>query len=84
MTGGRAEGDRRLAQIAVALEEMGRGSVLAPYALAADAAAAWRDTPADRKRAVIGALWTVTLLPAGRGARRFRPETVDLAPRLPA
>jgi DNA invertase Pin-like site-specific DNA recombinase len=82
MTNGRAQGDARLAVIAGQLAEMGRDSVLAPYALAADAAQAWRDTPADRKRAVIAALWTITLLPSGRGARTFRPETVDLRPRL--
>jgi hypothetical protein len=73
---GRERGDRRLAGIAAQLAGLGREDVLAPLVTAADVPAAYDALPLVLKRAVVGALMTVTLHPSGRGARRFDPGTV--------
>ncbi len=56
----------------------GRVSVLGDLVTAYDVKAVWHDIGLDRRRAVIDALMTVTLLSPGRGARTFRPETVHI------
>jgi site-specific DNA recombinase len=76
MIAGRAEGDRRLTEIATEMEDLGRESVLAPLIAAENTEKAWKDTPTDRRRAVVDALMTVTLHPAGRGARTIAPRSV--------
>lgn len=81
MTGGRAAGEARLAQIGARLAEMGRESALAPFAAGRDVRETWAALLPDRRRAVIAAVWEVTLLPSGRGNRVFRTETVRLMPR---
>lgn len=81
MTGGRAAGEARLAEIRARLGDLGRESALAPFAAGADVRQTWAALLPDRRRAVIAAVWTVTLLPSGRGNRVFRTETVRLEPR---
>lgn len=76
LTGGRARGEERLAQIAAELADLGRESVLAPIVMAEDPASIWEGLTLERKRAVVGALMTVTLYPSGSGARRFDPGKV--------
>lgn len=76
MIGGRKRGERRLAEIEAGLADLGRESVLAPLIAARNVAEAWDALSTDRKRAVIGALMTITLHPSGRGARAFDPDKV--------
>jgi site-specific DNA recombinase len=76
MIGGRQAGNTRLAKIEAELAELGRESVLAPLVAAQNVAAAWQALGDDRRRAVVDALMTVTLHPAGRGARVFDPDKV--------
>jgi hypothetical protein len=60
------------------LADAGRVSVLGDLVAAGNVRAVWDRLDLDRRRAVIDALMTVTLLPPGRGARTFRPETVGI------
>jgi site-specific DNA recombinase len=60
----------------------GRASVLGGLVGADNVQAVWDDISVDRRRNVIDALMVVTLLPAGRGTRTFRPETVLIAPKV--
>jgi site-specific DNA recombinase len=60
------------------LADAGRVSVLGELVAAGDVQAVWDDLDLDQQRAVIAALMVVTLLPPGRGARVFRPETVQV------
>jgi site-specific DNA recombinase len=76
MISGRQKGNVRLTQIEAELAELGRESVLAPLIAAENVEAEWEKMGTDRKRAVVGALMTVTLHPAGRGARVFNPDKV--------
>lgn len=70
----------RLDAVSASLESAASGSVLAEFAASGrDAADWWREVNLERRRAVIDALCTVTLLTVGRGrARVFHPETVPL------
>jgi X-X-X-Leu-X-X-Gly heptad repeat protein len=84
------EGTRQLnAQLTEVRDKIGKlfdGSALAGIADADDAGSAWLEAPLDRKRAVIDALATVTLLkgaqgrPAGwrPGQTYFRPELIKI------
>lgn len=76
LTGGRDEGERRLAEIEAELAMLGRESVLAPLIVAENVAAVWEDLGNDRRRAVVDALMTVTLYPPGPGARQFNRAQV--------
>ncbi len=55
-----------------------RDDVLRPLVEAADVGAMWSTLDTDRKRSVIDTLMTLTILPTGRGARTFKPETVEI------
>ncbi len=46
-------------------------------------AAAWKDLPLDRRRAIVDYLWIVTVLPLGRG-RHAGPESIDIKPKAQA
>lgn len=72
----------RLAEIDSALAAADTGSVLAPFARGR-AAEVWAGLDNAQRRAVIGFLSTVTISPAGRGARVFNPDTVAVEPRTP-
>ena len=76
MISGRAWGDTRLAEIAAELADLGRESVLAPLLAAQNVMEAWAALGTDRKRAVVDALMTVTVHPAGRGSRAFDPDII--------
>ncbi|MQA15519.1 MAG: recombinase family protein [Pseudonocardiaceae bacterium] len=67
-----------LAEVTEALADAGRVSVLGPLVDADDVAQAWDGLGTDRQRAVIATLMTVTLHPPGPGARKFKPETVQI------
>jgi site-specific DNA recombinase len=53
-------------------------SVLAVLANATDPAAVWGRLDIDRRRAIIDQLFVVRIASPGRGARRFKPETVEI------
>src|SRR5207302_11436435 len=73
-------GGVRLAEIETQLAASASTSALAPFAAAGNVRAVWDALDCARKRAVIGALTTVIIHPAGRGARTFDPDTVTVAP----
>jgi hypothetical protein len=60
------------------IAEAGKLSVLAPLVRADDVRRVWDGLDLDRRRAVIAALFTVTLHSPGRGARGFNPDTVRI------
>ena len=76
-------GNARLAEIAAQLAAAAAESALAPFTAGESARKVWARLDNSRRRAVIAALCTVTLHPAGRGARVFDPATVTLAPVTP-
>jgi hypothetical protein len=61
------------------LADAGRVSALGDLVTAGDVQSVWDGLDLDRRRAVIDALMAITLHPPGRGARTFRPETVEVA-----
>jgi site-specific DNA recombinase len=73
---GMAAADRRLAEIDGQLADAGRQDELAPLVAAENVTEAFDGLDLARKRAVIRRLMSVTLRPAGRGAKRFDPESV--------
>ena len=64
-------GNARLAQIGAELAAAAGKGALVPFTRGQAAEAVWADLDLSRRREVIRALATVTLLPAGRGAREF-------------
>jgi site-specific DNA recombinase len=71
--------DRARTRLAVVEQEMatvGGVSVVGDLITADDVEVAWQDLDLDRRRTVIDALVTITLLSPGQGARRFDPQTV--------
>lgn len=82
-----ADLDRQIGEAEASLADTGRASVLGPLVAAEgvdEVRAAWEAMDNDRKRAVIGALMTVRLLPPGRGVRLGRtvPEWEANAERI--
>ena len=70
-------GNARLADITAQLASAAESSALAPFTAGESARAVWDGLDNSRRRAVIDALCTVVVHPAGRGARTFDPETVE-------
>jgi site-specific DNA recombinase len=68
----------RLAVVEQELASAGGVSVVSELVTADDVQAVWDRLDLDRRRAVIDTLMTVTFHSPGRGARHFRPETVDI------
>lgn len=68
----------RIAELEDQLADDGRADLLRPLLDAEDIEATWfgPEYDDDRRRAVVGVLMEVVLLPPGRGTRTFRPETV--------
>lgn len=67
----------KLQQVDAQITEASRQSAIQPLVTSDDVTAAWNGLDVDRKRAVISELFEVVeLLPVGRGARIFRPESV--------
>lgn len=71
----------RLGEIEKLMGDAEQTAVLGPLVDADDTEAAWEALPRDHQRAAIDRLMTVTLYPAGRGTRIFRPETVKVEPK---
>jgi DNA invertase Pin-like site-specific DNA recombinase len=71
-------GNARLAEISADLAASASESALAPFAAGRPAAEVWTGLDRARKRAVIDALTPVIIHPAGRGARSFNPDTVEM------
>lgn len=76
MISGRKRGGARLAEVEEKLAGLGRESVLAPLLAAQRIGEMWEALGTDRRRAVVGALMTVTLYPSDRGSRTFDPGKV--------
>ncbi|HVB45250.1 MAG TPA: recombinase family protein [Streptosporangiaceae bacterium] len=74
----------KMEQVEARLAEVTDISPLAPLADAADVAAAWQGLPLGQRRAVIAALITVTIRPAGRGRRPEVADRVSFSPAGPA
>jgi site-specific DNA recombinase len=73
--------DRARTRLEIVEQELaaaGGVSVLEELVTAGNIGAVWEGLDLDRRRAVIDTLVTITLLPPGRGARVFRPETVEI------
>lgn len=77
-------GQQRLKTINAELSANLLTSPLTPLIGAADVAAVWDRQPLAAKRAVLEALFTVTILPVGRGKRVFNPESIVYEPKQPA
>jgi DNA invertase Pin-like site-specific DNA recombinase len=71
-------GNARLAEIGADLAEAAGAGALAPFARGEAAKAVWGGLDLSRRREVIRTLGTVTLLPAGRGARAFDARKVRI------
>ena len=69
-------GSARLAEIDATVAEASREHVAAELITAADVRVTWEALDISRKRAIIRALMSITLKPAGRGARFPDPERV--------
>lgn len=86
LTEGSREINRRLDEVRELTSAAYSGTALAGVADAEDPGAAWRDASLDRRRAVLDALATITLLrgaagrPAGwePGQSYFRPELIEI------
>ena len=78
MLRGTEAGDARLAEIAAELATAAGSGALAPFARGQAAQDVWDGLDLSRRREVIRALATVTLLPAGRGAREFDAAKVRI------
>lgn len=82
----RAATDRirtRLADVERQMADAGRVDVLGPLIAGRDVVKVWEALDTDRRRVIIDTLMTVTLMPPGRGARTFDPETVRVKWRTP-
>jgi hypothetical protein len=68
----------RIDEITAALAESVSAGALGPFIAATSARQVWDSLDLARQRAVIDALATITIHPAGRGARAFDPATVSI------
>ena len=75
LTRGTERARDRLATVERQMIDAGRVPVLGELVTAADVLATWQALDLDRRRAAVDTLMTLILLPPGRGARTFNPET---------
>lgn len=68
----------RLDVVSAELTALASTPDIAPLLTSEDVAGEWAGLDVDRRRAIIDTLVTVTIHPAGRGARHFDPETIDI------
>ncbi len=68
----------QLEQVSTELAEHARTPVLSELLATANVRGTWNGLSMNRQRAVIGTLATVQLMPPGRGARVFDPESVRI------
>jgi site-specific DNA recombinase len=69
---------RQLDDVEDRMATSARGSVLVDLVQARDAGAVWDRLSTERRRSVVDALMTVTLLPSGRRGKAFDPELVRI------
>lgn len=82
------QAEAEIAEIEDKLFEPDRAAILRDLIEAKDVGVAWRDTPLDRKRAVLAALFRVTVHPAPKGRPKgwkpgeayFDPDYIDVVP----
>lgn len=68
-----------IAQLEAQLADAGRGNATAALLAADDIVAAWRALDVDQQRTFIGSVVeSITLHPVGQGAKRFRPDTIQI------
>ncbi|MGI5144838.1 recombinase family protein [Plantactinospora sp. CA-294935] len=72
----------RLARVEAEMANAGRLEILGPLVRADDVQAAVLSLDTDRLRTVVNVLMVVKVMPAGRGARIFRPETIEISWKL--
>ena len=84
VAGNRIASEKLNAELAAAETQLSRltSPVTAALVLAEDPVAAFDSASLMMQRAVITALCSVKLHPAPRGSRTFRPETVEVIPRI--
>lgn len=70
---------KQLATVEATLANGAKGSVLSGIVGAKDPVKAWKSAPIDRRRAIVKALLTVTVLPSGKRGNGFDPELVRVA-----
>lgn len=82
----RAMRERALSNLAEVESKIAAAGATSPLSIvaSADIDADWGAMSIAQKRALIGALCTVVLLPAGQGARKFDTQTVVFRPHDPA
>lgn len=78
LTAGTARLRDRLAATEAELPSLSSAPVLGPLVAAQDVSAVWGTLDTATRREAVGLLANVTVLPAGRGARTFNPETVTI------
>ncbi len=61
-----------------AIDDALSADLLAPFATSTDVAATWEGLGLDRRRAIVDALMTITLLSPERGRRDFDPDSVRI------
>jgi DNA invertase Pin-like site-specific DNA recombinase len=71
----------RLDEITAQISKASQGSVLAVFDGGQPAREVWERLDLSKQRAVLDALCSVVVLPAGRGRREFDRETVQITPR---
>jgi site-specific DNA recombinase len=72
----------RLGKIEDQMADAGRVDLLGPLITAEDVVRAWAMYERPRQRLVVDMLMTVRVLPPGRGARLFDPNTVPIEPKM--
>ena len=68
----------RLADVRDRMLDANRARTFDGLVGAEDVEEVWQSLPLERKRAVIAALFTVTILPIGRGQKRFSPDQLQI------
>lgn len=84
MKEGTGHGKAELAKLEARLAAVSGASALSGLVGHADAAQRWASLSIDRRRAVIDAVWSITLNPSkrgGRGGTKFDPRTVTVTKR---
>lgn len=78
MTAGTTRLRERLEAIAAELPSLASSPAIGPLVAAKDISATWQALDTETQRSIIGMIASVTIHPAGQGARTFRPETVQI------
>lgn len=73
----------RIAEVEAKMAHPQRAGILGDLVTAHDPEQLWHseEFTLDRKRAVVGSLWEITILPGAPGRKAFDPESVKIVPR---